>query len=313
MKIQKVIFSSSEQYSDFWNLQSKIWKKTLNIEPVCLLFGKKSNTDMTEEFGKVHEMNFITNLPKILQITFSKFYYTKMEPDTVWMTGDLDQFPLSRSWWTDNILDVGDDEYAHLNVDGCGSSIDSNKEQGAWLKYGMRDSSNPSSKGIPLPAHYHVFRGNTFVKVYGDMSFEDHVKEVINIITPEHLEHKKNDPQGYRTPNDEPFYWTAEETYTSTVLWEKVRKGIIKFHGRSFLNKNDTQAIDKSHFGGSNYIYNLEKLKSGQYIHLHSARGFGQSCNDQNWFDKSAKKPLAGFAAYAKQTTDIIRMAGMIE
>ena len=41
MKIDKVIFSTSDQYSPFWNIQSKIYKEALGIEPVCLLFGKK--------------------------------------------------------------------------------------------------------------------------------------------------------------------------------------------------------------------------------------------------------------------------------
>jgi hypothetical protein len=41
MKIQKAIFSSSEEYSDFWDTQLRVFKEALGIEPVCLLFGKK--------------------------------------------------------------------------------------------------------------------------------------------------------------------------------------------------------------------------------------------------------------------------------
>ena len=49
MKIDKVIFTTSVEYSDFWNINSKIFKTKLGIEPVCLLFGERSKTDVTEE------------------------------------------------------------------------------------------------------------------------------------------------------------------------------------------------------------------------------------------------------------------------
>ena len=312
MRIQKILFSSSEQYSDFWNLQSKVWKLGLGIEPVCLLFGKKSNTDMSEEFGEVREMNFIEDIPKILQITFSKFYYTKFEPDTIWMTGDLDQFPLSKDWWTTNIASYPDNCYMHLNVDGCGNSHISSIEPDAWVKYGMRDSIK-GNKGIPLPAHYHVFRGDLFEKVYGKHSFEEHIREVMRVITPEHLEHKKNDPPGYTTPNDEPFYWTAEETYTSTILWQKVKNNKVDFHGKAFQL---SQTIDKGHhFDGQNYKFSMDDLKAGKYVHLHSARGFGNTCNDQAWWDEDGTIEHApmGFAAYAPQATELIKNSGILD
>ena len=71
MKIDKVIFSTSEEYSKFWNIQSKIYKEVLDIEPICILYGEKKNTDMTEEYGKVIERDFDPTLPKVLQITWS--------------------------------------------------------------------------------------------------------------------------------------------------------------------------------------------------------------------------------------------------
>jgi hypothetical protein len=57
IKIDKVIFSTSERFSVFWNLNSRIWKTKLGVEPVCLLFGDRSNTNMSEEFGKIIEVH----------------------------------------------------------------------------------------------------------------------------------------------------------------------------------------------------------------------------------------------------------------
>ena len=73
MKPDKIIFTCSEQFSPFWNLQSQIWKTKMGIEPVLLLFGKKENTNVSEEFGKVHEMETDSSVPAILQVTVSKF------------------------------------------------------------------------------------------------------------------------------------------------------------------------------------------------------------------------------------------------
>ncbi len=48
MKIDKVIFSSSEQYADFWPTISRVFKENLQIEPVCLLFAD-DNFSIAEE------------------------------------------------------------------------------------------------------------------------------------------------------------------------------------------------------------------------------------------------------------------------
>jgi len=40
MKIDKIVFCCSEEFSPFWNLQSFLWKEKLDIDPVCLLGGK---------------------------------------------------------------------------------------------------------------------------------------------------------------------------------------------------------------------------------------------------------------------------------
>ena len=61
MKIDKVIFPTSIEYSDFWNINSQIFKKCLNIEPLCLLFGKKEETNVSDEYGSVMEMEFRSN------------------------------------------------------------------------------------------------------------------------------------------------------------------------------------------------------------------------------------------------------------
>ena len=65
MKIDKIIFSTSERFSVFWNLNSKLWKTKVGIDPVCLLFGDRRNTDVTEEYGRVIEVPIMQQLANL--------------------------------------------------------------------------------------------------------------------------------------------------------------------------------------------------------------------------------------------------------
>ena len=48
MKIDKIVFSSSEKYSPFWNLQAEVWSN-MGIQPVLLLWGEVKNTDVSDK------------------------------------------------------------------------------------------------------------------------------------------------------------------------------------------------------------------------------------------------------------------------
>ena len=59
MKIDKVVFSTSEEFSPFWNIQSYIWKEKLGIEPVCILWGDVKNTKIVSE---PYEFEILTDI-----------------------------------------------------------------------------------------------------------------------------------------------------------------------------------------------------------------------------------------------------------
>lgn len=118
MKIDKVIFSTSVEYSSFWNIQSQVFKEALGIEPICLLYGKKSDTTMHEKYGQVIEREFDESLPEVIQITWSKFDFPKTEEETTWMIGDIDMVPLNKQYFVDNIAEYEENAYLHLNFAG---------------------------------------------------------------------------------------------------------------------------------------------------------------------------------------------------
>jgi hypothetical protein len=108
-------------------MHSKLCKLGLGIEPVCLLFGKKANTDMNEDYGKIIEMELLPDVPWGIQLTMSKFYHTISEPETIWMIGDIDLLPLQKHHFITKITPYPDDHYLCLNNSGiamprCGRS-----------------------------------------------------------------------------------------------------------------------------------------------------------------------------------------------
>lgn len=199
MKIDKVLWASSEEYSDFWNINSKIHNQYLDMDCVLLLYGKKENCNVSEEYGEVIEVDPIEDLPLILQIVLSKFYYPRNEPNTTWLLGDIDQLPLQRKHFVENLKDVPDDHYVHLAEDAI--TILKGLQTGCWKTHDE----------CYLTAHYHVGKGSTFHQALNlDLPFSTHVKNLIS-----YYYQKPFDKIDNINVND---LWAFEEQYTTSLI-----------------------------------------------------------------------------------------------
>jgi hypothetical protein len=245
MKIDKVIFTSSVEYSDFWEINSRVFKQYLNIEPLLLIFGSKQG--LTEEFGQVIEMEFLPGLPKMVQIALWKFYFTKYEPDTTWLIGDIDQIPLQRYHFKGLIQDLPDDSYVHLAQDSCSRRVSSNEEY--WRTGESADGSTN------LTAHYHVAKGWLFEKFLNlEVPFETHVRNLVSQRL-QIMGVSDYDVNDFESRN---HFWAFEETYTTNMLrWQNV----IGFSKKNGLCR-------------SNLSYDDNLLRSNYYPDIHCPRPF---------------------------------------
>lgn len=289
MKLDKVVFGCSEAYSPWWNIQSKIWRTKFNVEPVCLLFGDKKKCGMSEEYGKVEEMQFDPDLPNIIQIQFCKFFYPQTEPDKTWIIGDIDQIPLQTDYFLNDLPSIPDDAYVHLNYtqtaqmrpfttrkDGL-SGLDPD----AFRKLGPCVISGAA--GFDLPGHYHVAKGHLYEELFfKNKSLKDVIKSVIEskrygMITPEHLKNLN--------PTIHGSYWVAEESYTSEHIWYGLRtKKFNGFYGKEYHlwdqkidrvgNIYDQNGRRIPQWNGTNYIFNEAKLRNKGYMDLHCHRPY---------------------------------------
>ncbi|MAE82005.1 MAG: hypothetical protein CMB80_04670 [Flammeovirgaceae bacterium] len=166
MKIDKVIFSCdlNPNYVGFWNSISKHIVKFLGFECQLISLGDPTGKGFSDEYGEIKVVPLLDDYPSIIQALWAKFYYVKDEPDTTWMVGDLDLYPLQRKWFIDNIADCDENDYLHLNYAAYGKP---------WNEYG---GFHPGIAG-----YYHVGKGSVLANAleFSD-SFEEDVKKIVD-------------------------------------------------------------------------------------------------------------------------------------
>ena len=110
----KVIMSCDDNpyYLDFWPLVSRVWKERIGIDPVLIHIG---HSDVDDSFGEVVSMK-PTNHPIHTQAQMARLWYPVYEPDTLWITSDIDMFPISRTYWAEH-SQPGDFDWKNLNTD----------------------------------------------------------------------------------------------------------------------------------------------------------------------------------------------------
>jgi hypothetical protein len=273
LKITNVIFSTSERFSVFWNLQAQIWKKHFGIEPICLLVGDRSKCDMSEEHGQVIEIPVNPDYPHLIQITWSKFFHASKATDKTTLIGDIDLYPLSKHWFTDNIADVPDDAYVHLDADGI---TQLNGTPYKWTGRVLSPASMPDL-GCPtnMPGHYHLAKGSTYTT--GLEMRELWLEELEHIVK----SGLYNNVRGLRDsdPIEQHNLWCAEELRSTKALRRSIAAGRINFRPFSLrhgIDRTNGDRLDKSTylFGEARYRYEPDRLEQGRYADLHVPRPF---------------------------------------
>jgi hypothetical protein len=281
MKVDKIVFSCSEYYAPFWNIQSQIWKTKFNIDPVCLLFGKQANVPgMTDKYGEIIETSFDPELPDIIQIQFSKFHQPTKEPEKTWMIGDMDQIPLQTAYFLDFLKDVPDDAYAHLNYTLTAQMRPYRRPDGfpgipadVFLRLGSFVNG-----GYDLPGHYHAAKGS----LYETLFFKgESLKTIIRKVMELKI-HGMVQEEARRSLNPAIHgqFWVAEEGYTSEQIWYGLKsKKFNGFYGKEYHiwdQKIDRVGYRGGQWNGTDYVYDAEKLRTGGYVDIHCHRPYSE-------------------------------------
>jgi hypothetical protein len=251
MKIDKVIFTCDDNpaYAGFWASISKHFECKLGMKSHLFLIGDDPSKKgmYSIDHGEVTFVPRLEGIPSIIQALWGKFYFTKTEPETVWMIGDLDLYPLQNQWFTKNIEDYSDDSYLHLHGTGNGKE---------WWK---------DPRG--LAGFYHVAKGKVFEE-YLELrpKFEDDCRYIhesgkygLDPSNPAHKWAHEASPH-WR-------YFCCEEQYTGEVLAKKKDKiTCIPWPTEDF----NSMRICRS----TGMVHNPFLLEKGWYIDFHAPRPY---------------------------------------
>lgn len=256
MVIEKVIFTIDDNphYMGFWASISKHYKTRMNITPVLYVIGDKNNINIkkyTVEYGEVRFHEKIEEIPTIIQALIGKFYFTIYEPNTTWLIGDLDLYPLQQFHFKQNIKNIDDNFYIHLNP----------------YAYGVNWRNNING----LAGYFHVAKGTTFSEElkFKEKTFKDVCSEIFNSNKFGIKFYNNLGVSNESISASKDYGWfCCEEMYTGFLL-----KNSEKLIELPPLN-NSYNRLDRS-----NLVYNETSLLNGEYIDFHSPRPYEDYSN----------------------------------
>jgi hypothetical protein len=246
MEIQKVIFSIDDNphYKAFWNSISKHFKTKLNIVPKLFIIGDNVDVDYYKnEYGEIEVVRPIKDIPLIIQALWGKFYFTNTEPDTTWLIGDLDLYPMQRYHFKDKISSISDDSYVHLNP----------------YAYGVNWREGISG----LAGYFHVAKGKVFIEeLQLNRSFEETVNTIFNS-NKYGIKFYNVTPNTENTMASKDWGWfCCEEMYTGNLL--KNSKVLVELPPDNSYNR----------INRTDMVYSKELAEKGYYIDFHAPRPY---------------------------------------
>jgi hypothetical protein len=120
MKLDYAVHSSDSNpfYLDFWPLVSKIWKLKFKVEPILLYIDENHDIRIDETYGRVIKMKPVPDVPVYIQCLWIRYWWPSQVPEKVCILSDIDMFPISKRYFIEQIKNISDDKYLHLNPIG---------------------------------------------------------------------------------------------------------------------------------------------------------------------------------------------------
>lgn len=248
MKIEKVIFTIDDNphYKLFWHSISKHYKTKFGIDSKLFVIGENQNiSSYLHEYGDVQFIQKIPNIPTIIQALIGKFYFTKTEPETTWLIGDLDLYPLQKLHFTKSIENIDDDKYVHLNP----------------FAYGKNWRNNING----LAGYFHVAKGKIFDEElnFTHKSFKEVCEEIYKSNKWGIKFHNIGARMESKIASDDWGWFCCEEMYTGNIL--KNSKKLIELPPID----NTYNRIDRS-----DMLYDESLIIRGYYIDFHAPRPY---------------------------------------
>ena len=229
----KVIMSCDDNpyYLEFWPLVAKVWRERIGYEPVLVHVGE---TQVSDEHGQVVSIKPDENYQIHTQAQLARLWYPQFEPDTLWITSDIDMFPISKSYWTESV----NDEYDWCNL-------------------------NTNLKNY-FPICYNIATGKNFKTILDtEESFSDFMEDVTSSFN----EETKHTPENL---DGEPMEsWGLDEQFISMVVSSYRDSG-----GKVGQPKRPDGFYNGRRLDRVKWNLEIDKVTNDWYIDCHSLRPY---------------------------------------
>lgn len=118
LKIDRVILATNNNplYIDFWPYSAKAWSQLMGVKPTLALVAD-TNVNVDESLGDVIRFKPIRGIPAGIQAQVIRLLLPILFPNEVCILSDIDQLPLSRSYFHDSIASIPDNKFVIYNDD----------------------------------------------------------------------------------------------------------------------------------------------------------------------------------------------------
>ena len=236
MKINKAIFAVDDNinYQGFWEINSEICKKNLNITPVLFKITDEETDFYEDKFGLVKHVKKIPNIKTSFQAQIYRIYGTKYFMDEVCFIHDIDLFFIDKFYLENKIKTFDEKDLVILFSDGY-------------------DSDRPECTGIysgnefRYPLHGVIGKGELISKIIkNQINFDEFMNLALSL--------------GYHQFDTDEIYFASCLKKHDDIKIHKLKRGYSsKFYC--------PDRIEKHHFKQTSNAFNLDL---NGYINLES-------------------------------------------
>lgn len=171
MRIDKAIFAVDDNinYQGFWEINSEICKKHLNITPVLFKITDDETDFYEDSFGLIKHIKRIPNINTGFQAQIYRIYGTKYFTEEVCLIHDIDLFFIDRLYLEEKTKSIDENDLVILCADGY-------------------DSARPECVGIysgdefRYPLHGIIGKGELISRIIqNEISFEEFINAAISL------------------------------------------------------------------------------------------------------------------------------------
>jgi hypothetical protein len=243
---------SNPMYLDFWPLVSKVWRLRMGIEPILIYVDENHDIPIDTTYGRVLKLKPVPGIPTYMNSVWGRFWGATLFPDKVCIVSDIDMFPISKTYFFDQIRNTSSTKYVHLYGPLNRTRPDRFAQQ-------PRVGYFYSSDNI-IPVCYHVAKGSVLMSVLRiNPNWEQSLRDMAShAYTPREI-HGQHETM----PS-----WGIDEDYTTKLINSYPDQNIFSFRARYHAR------IDRT-----NWSYTPAEVKLDAYADCHSVRPLSDPAN----------------------------------